>query len=87
MNAIEVARNHFNSWNSHDADAIVGAFVEGGTYNNPNADQALTGAAIGDFAKSVPLTHVRPPAARSELIGFTWHWPAFLRIRMLFQLL
>ena len=53
MNAIEVARNHFNSWNSHDADAIVGAFVEGATYNNPNADQPLTGAAIGDFAKSV----------------------------------
>jgi SnoaL-like domain len=53
VNAIEVARNHFNSWNRHDADAIVGAFVEGGTYNNPNVDQPLTGAAIGAFAKSV----------------------------------
>jgi steroid delta-isomerase-like uncharacterized protein len=53
MNSIEVARNHFNSWNRHDADAIVGAFVEGGTYNNPNFDQPLTGVAIGDFAKSV----------------------------------
>jgi steroid delta-isomerase-like uncharacterized protein len=53
MKAIEVARNHFNSWNRHDADAIVGAFVEGGTYHNPNVDQPLTGAAIGDFAKSV----------------------------------
>jgi hypothetical protein len=53
VNAVEVARNHFNSWNRHDADAIVGAFVEGGTYNNPNVDQPLTGAAIGDFAKSV----------------------------------
>ena len=46
MNAIEVVRNHFNSWNRHDADAIVGAFVEGGTYNNPNVDQPMTGAAI-----------------------------------------
>lgn len=53
MNAIEVARNHFDSWNRHDADAIGGGFVEGGTYNNPNVDQPLTGAAIGDFAKSV----------------------------------
>ena len=53
MNAIEVARNYFESWNRHDANAIVAAFVEGGTYNNPNADQPLTGAAIGDFAKSV----------------------------------
>jgi hypothetical protein len=25
MNAIEVAQNHFNSWNRHDADAIVAA--------------------------------------------------------------
>ena len=33
--------------------AIVGAFVEGGTYNNPNVDQPLTGTAIGAFAKSV----------------------------------
>jgi hypothetical protein len=53
VNAIEVARNHFYSWNRHDADAIGGGFVEGGTYNNPNVDQPLTGAAIGDFAKSV----------------------------------
>ena len=29
MNAVEVARNHFDSWNCHDADAIAGAFVEG----------------------------------------------------------
>ena len=53
MNAIEVARNHFESWNRHDADAIGAAFVQGGTYNNPNADQPLTGAAIGAFAQSV----------------------------------
>jgi len=25
MNAIEVAQNHFNSWNRHDADAFVAA--------------------------------------------------------------
>jgi hypothetical protein len=31
----------------------VGAFVEGGKYNNPNVDQPLPGAAIGDFARSV----------------------------------
>jgi hypothetical protein len=30
-----------------------GAFAEGGTYNNPKVEQPLTGAAIGDFAKSV----------------------------------
>jgi hypothetical protein len=32
MNAIEVAQNNFNSWNRHDADAIVAAYAKGGTY-------------------------------------------------------
>ena len=30
MNAVEVVRNNFNSWNRHDADAIVAAYAEGG---------------------------------------------------------
>ncbi len=31
MNAIEVAQNNFNSWNRHDADALVAAYAKGGT--------------------------------------------------------
>jgi steroid delta-isomerase-like uncharacterized protein len=42
-----------NSWNSHDADAIVAAYAEGGTYRTPRMGHPLTGQAIGDFAKSV----------------------------------
>ena len=53
MNAIEVAQNNFNSWNRHDADAIVAAYAKGGTYRTPRMDHGLTGQAIGDFAKSV----------------------------------
>jgi steroid delta-isomerase-like uncharacterized protein len=53
MNAIEVAQNNFNSWNRHDADALVAAYAKGGTYRNPRVDHDLTGQAIGDFAKSV----------------------------------
>jgi steroid delta-isomerase-like uncharacterized protein len=53
MNAIEVAQNNLNSWNRHDADAIVAAYVEGGTYRTPRLGHPLTGQAIGDFAKSV----------------------------------
>ena len=53
MNAIEVAQNNFNSWNRHDADAIVAAYAKGGTYRTPRMGQVLTGSAIGDFAKSV----------------------------------
>src|ERR1700736_5980857 len=53
MNAIEVAQNNFNSWNRHDADAIVAAYAKGGTYRTPRMGHDLTGQAIGDFAKSV----------------------------------
>jgi SnoaL-like domain len=53
MNAVEVVRNNFNSWNRHDADAIAAAFAEGGVYITPSVPEPLTGAAIGDFAKVV----------------------------------
>jgi steroid delta-isomerase-like uncharacterized protein len=53
MNAIEVAQSNFNSWNRHDADAIVAAYAAGSTYRTPRIGQNLTGSAIGDFAKSV----------------------------------
>ena len=53
MNAIEVAQRYIDAWNRHDADAIVASFAEGGTYNNPDAGQGLTGEAIADFAKGV----------------------------------
>jgi steroid delta-isomerase-like uncharacterized protein len=53
MNAIEIAQSQFNSWNRHDADAIVAAYAKGGTYRTPRVDHDLTGQAIGDFARSV----------------------------------
>ena len=53
MNAIEVVKRYFDAWNRHDADAIVAAFAEGGTYHNPDVAQALTGEAIARFANSV----------------------------------
>jgi hypothetical protein len=53
MNATEVAQNNLNSWNRHDADAINAAYAEGGTYRTPRMGQALTGSAIGEYAKSV----------------------------------
>ena len=53
MNAIEVAQNHFNSWNRHDAGAFVAAYAEGGIHHTPRADHDLTGQAIGELIKSV----------------------------------
>ena len=53
MNALEVSQRSTDAWNRHDADALVALYAEEGTYHNPRLDHALTGQAIGDFAKSV----------------------------------
>ena len=51
MNALEVVRRSFDAWNSHDVDAILALYAEGGTYSAPRAGEALTGQAIAEFAK------------------------------------
>jgi steroid delta-isomerase-like uncharacterized protein len=66
MNAIEVAQNHFNSWNRHDADAFVAAYAKGGIYRTPRAGHDLTGHAIGELVKSVWTAF---PDASLELIS------------------
>src|ERR1700722_11014830 len=66
MNATEVAQNNFNSWNHHDADAIVAAYAKGGTYRTPRMGQVLTGSEIGNFARSVWAAF---PDASLELIS------------------
>jgi SnoaL-like domain len=66
MNAIEVAQNHFNSWNRHDADAFVAAYAKGGIYRTPRAGHDLTGQAIGELVKSVWTAF---PDASLELIS------------------
>ena len=54
MNALEVTQRSLDAWNSHDADAIVALYAEGGTYSAPRAGkEALTGKAIADYAKAV----------------------------------
>jgi steroid delta-isomerase-like uncharacterized protein len=53
MNAIDVVRRNFDSWNRHDADAVVAAFVEGGFYITPSLPEPATGAALGDFVRAV----------------------------------
>ena len=41
INAIEVAQNNFNSWNRHDAEAIVAAYAEEGNYRTPRMGHSL----------------------------------------------
>jgi hypothetical protein len=79
MNLVEIARNNFNSWSRHDADAIVAAYAEGGVYINPDVPEPLTGAAIGDFAKvmwtifpDLSLDLVSIGDMGGELIALQW---------------
>src|ERR1700684_4139668 len=48
-----VAQRYFDAWNQHDADAIVAAFAEGGTYADPKTGGPLAGAAIGAYAQAL----------------------------------
>ena len=50
MNALEVVQRFFDAWNSHDPDAILALYAEGGTYSAPRASGTLTGHAIAEFA-------------------------------------
>jgi len=53
MNSIETAQRYFDAWNRHDAEAIIRTFAPGGTYEDPTTKGALSGIAIGDYAKSL----------------------------------
>lgn len=46
---LQVAQRYFDAWNRRDADGIVAAFAEGGTYSDPLA-QGLSGQAIAAYA-------------------------------------
>lgn len=49
MNAVDVARNYFDAWNSRDPSAILATFVEGGTYTDPASGEALTGQSLAEY--------------------------------------
>jgi steroid delta-isomerase-like uncharacterized protein len=53
MNALEIAQCYFDAWNRRDAEAIVGAFAEGGTYSDPTGGQGLHGESLASYAKGL----------------------------------
>jgi hypothetical protein len=72
VNALEVAQRSIDAWNSHDADALVALYAEGGTYSAPRAGkEALTGKAIADFAKAVWRAYrlIDAPSQRRNIAG------------------
>jgi len=46
----DIAKQYFDGWNAHDADAIASAFADDGTYCDPTTGE-LSGAAIGANAQ------------------------------------
>src|SRR5215467_5022669 len=50
---LEVAQRYFDAWNKHDAAAIVAAFAERGTYEDPVTPGPLTGPAIAAYAQGI----------------------------------
>lgn len=43
MNALAVAQSYFDAWIHRDADGIIAAFTEGGTYSDPTIGQVSAG--------------------------------------------
>ena len=52
-NSLQVFQSYADAWNRHDADGIVATFADGGTYTDPTTPGALTGAAIGEYARGL----------------------------------
>ena len=53
MNKLELTQAYFEAWNARNADAIVATFCDSGIYTDPTTEGALSGPAIGAYAKSL----------------------------------
>ena len=62
-----VAQAYFDAWNRRDAEGIVAAFAEGGTYSDPLA-RGLTDGAIAGYARGLWQSF---PDLSFDLIGQT----------------
>ena len=66
MDATKITQKNNDAWNRHDADAVLAAYAEGGTYSNPRGGEGLTGEAIRNYVKAVWVAY---PAATLEIIS------------------
>ena len=54
MKAEDVTQRYHDSWNRRDADALVGVFIEGGTYRSPDTPpEGVSGQDFAAFVKGV----------------------------------
>lgn len=57
MNNLELARQYFDAWNNHDAEAIVSTLEASGTYQDPTSE-LISGQEIGTYAKGLNVGKV-----------------------------
>jgi len=53
MKALAVAQGYFDAWNHRNADGIIEAFTEGGTYSDPTVGQGISREATAEYAKGL----------------------------------
>ena len=54
MKAEEITRRYHDAWNKRNVDALVGAFIEGGTYRSPDTpSEGVSGQDFAAFLKGV----------------------------------
>jgi steroid delta-isomerase-like uncharacterized protein len=53
MKALAVAQRYFDAWNHRDADGIIEAFTEGGTYSDPTVGRGISREATGNYARGL----------------------------------
>ena len=53
MKALTVAQGYFDVWNQRNADGIIAAFAEGGTYSDPTVGQGVSREATANYARGL----------------------------------
>jgi len=53
MKALAVAQGYFDAWNHRNADGIIEAFTEGGTYSDPAVGQGISREATANYARGL----------------------------------
>jgi steroid delta-isomerase-like uncharacterized protein len=79
MSELEAARRYVAAWNARDAARLAGAFLPGGTYEDPNTGGPIGTGALGQYATGLwtafpDLTFEEvdyQPTARGDIV-FRW---------------
>lgn len=68
MTALEKARAYFDAWNARDPEAVVTSMASGGTYQDPQTPQPVSGPALAGYVGGLLDAF---PDLSFELVGVT----------------